>query len=127
MKIPSFILWCYNTPLGPFSGGIGTMQSSPHKVDVPYWMLPQNPKRICENKAKPERSMIEDYALEKALRFCIRFCSHKSKSLGWEKYACMNDEVVQGNGHAQIMSADFRDMAHSFVPQNVDLMSTWCM
>jgi hypothetical protein len=35
MGIPSFILRIYDTPLGPFSGGIGTMRSSPHKVDVP--------------------------------------------------------------------------------------------
>jgi len=39
----------------------------------------------------------------------------------------MNDEVLQGNGHAQIMNVDFWDLAHSFVPQNVDPMSTWRM
>jgi hypothetical protein len=42
------------------------------------------------------------------------------KSLDEKEGAYMNDEVLQGNGHAQIMSADFWDLAHSFVPQNVD-------
>jgi hypothetical protein len=36
----------------------------------------------------------------------------------------MNDEVFQENGHARIMSANFWDTTHSFMPQNVDLMST---
>ncbi len=41
--------------------------------------------------------------------------------------ACMNDEVLEGNGRPRIMSANLRDMAHSFVLQNVVLMSTWRM
>jgi hypothetical protein len=39
----------------------------------------------------------------------------------------MNDEVLEGNGCAWIMTADFQDMAHSFVLQNVELMVTWCL
>jgi hypothetical protein len=39
----------------------------------------------------------------------------------------MNDEMLEGSGHAQIMSANLWDMAHEFVLQNVELMSTWCM
>lgn len=51
------------------------------------WMYPidgylKTLKRFVRNKAKPEGSMVEDYAFKEALGFCIRFCNHKSKSLG---------------------------------------------
>jgi hypothetical protein len=39
----------------------------------------------------------------------------------------MNDEVLEGNGCERIMTRNFRDMAHSFVLQNVELMATWCL
>jgi hypothetical protein len=32
--------------------------------------------------------------------------------------ACMNDEVIEGNGHPRITSANTWDMAHSVVLQN---------
>ncbi len=40
-----------------------------------------------------------------------------------KKDPCMNDEMFQGNGEAQLLITNLRDMAHSFVLQNVDLMS----
>jgi hypothetical protein len=54
------------------------------------WMYPidcylRTLKWFVRNKAKLEGSMVEDYALEEALGFCIRFCNHKLKSLGWKK------------------------------------------
>ncbi len=36
----------------------------------------------------------------------------------------MFDEVFEGDGCPQIMSIELRDMAHSFVLQNVELMAT---
>jgi hypothetical protein len=38
----------------------------------------------------------------------------------------MNDKMFEGNGQPQIMIAYLCDMAHSFVSQNVELMSPWC-
>jgi hypothetical protein len=40
---------------------------------------------------------------------------------------CMNDEMLEGNGKAQLLIANLHDMAQSFVLQNVDLMSKWHM
>jgi hypothetical protein len=83
------------------------------------------------NKTRLEISMLEGYALEEALGFCIKylqdFAAISQKVWDEKEDVCMNDKVLQRNGRARIMSANFWDMAHSFVPQNVDLMSTWHM
>jgi hypothetical protein len=39
----------------------------------------------------------------------------------------MNDEVLEGNGRLRIMIVELRDMAHSFLLQNVELMAPWRM
>jgi hypothetical protein len=37
----------------------------------------------------------------------------------------MIDEMLEGSGQPWFMIANLRNMAHSFVLQNVELMATW--
>jgi hypothetical protein len=39
----------------------------------------------------------------------------------------MVDEVVERNGHPRKLCVELRNMAHSFVLQNVELMAPWCL
>jgi len=38
----------------------------------------------------------------------------------------MYDEVFEGRGQPQILTANLQDMAHKFVLHNVKLMAIWC-
>ncbi len=84
------------------------------------------------NKLRLEESMTKGCALEESLSsFCMEhlqdFVVAKGRMWDEKENDNMNDEMLEGSGHAQIMSANLWDMAHEFVLQNVELMSTWCM
>ncbi len=75
--------------------------------------------------------MVEGYALEEALGFCTNYLQDFTAT-SWRVWdekedPCMNDEMLEGNGKAQLLIANLHDMAQSFVLQNVDLMSKWHM
>ncbi len=38
----------------------------------------------------------------------------------------MFNEMFEGSGRPHLMNANFQDMAHFFVLQNVKLMDRWC-
>ncbi len=77
-----------------------------------------------------ERSMVEGYALEEALGFCIEYLQDitATRRRVWDdkEDLTMVDEVLEGGGHPWLMDANFRDMVYSFVLHNVKLMATWC-
>lgn len=125
-EFPLRIFWCYDTPLDSFSERIRIMWSNPHMVDVTYWMLLQKLEGICEIPSKAKR------------KHGRRLCTKRNMKvlhiilamwLMWDEKedACMNDNVLEGSGHAWIMSVNLCDITHSFLLQNVELMSTWCM
>lgn len=68
------------------------------------------------------------YVLEEVLRFCIEylvdFIATRHRVWDDKENPSMFDEVFESDGHPQIMSIELRDMAHSFVLQNVELMAT---
>ncbi len=86
-------------------------------------------KRFVPNKARPEGNVAKGYALEEALGFCIEYIQNfiTTRKRVWDdkEEPTMNDKVLEGNGWPQIMSANLHDMVHSFVLQNVELMSSW--
>jgi hypothetical protein len=71
--------------------------------------------------------MTKGYALEEVLGFCIEHIQDFTTIGVWDdkKKPTMIDEVLEGGGWPQFMITDLRDMAHSFVLQNVELMATW--
>jgi hypothetical protein len=70
--------------------------------------------------------MVEVYAFEEILGFCIKYLQDFTTT--WHRvcdekeYQTMFDEMFEGNGCACVMNANFWDMAHSFVFQNLELM-----
>jgi len=84
-------------------------------------------KGFVQNKARPKGSMVKGYALEEALGFCTKYIQGftTTKERVWDDKEDPNmiDEMFEGNGRLQIMIANLRNMAHSFVLQNVELMS----
>ncbi len=96
-----------------------------------HWMYPvahylKTLKRFVRNRARLEGNVVEGYVLQEALRFCTNYLQNFTATSRrvWDeiKNPCMNDEMFQGNGEAQLLTTNLRDMAHSFVLQNVDLM-----
>ncbi len=73
--------------------------------------------------------MAEGYAIEEALGFCTKYLQDfiVTKRRVWDekKGQCMVDEVVERNGCPRKLNVGLRDMAHSFVLQNVELMASW--
>ncbi len=86
-------------------------------------------KGFVQNKARSEGKMAEGYALEEALGFNTKYIHDfiATKRQVWDdkEKPHMNDEMLEGNGWPQIITTDLHDMAHSFVLQNVELMSPW--
>jgi hypothetical protein len=82
------------------------------------------------NKARLEGSMAKWYALKEVLGFCTEYIQDftATRKRVWDnkEEPQMNDKMFEGNGQPQIMIAYLRGMAHSFVSQNVELMSPWC-
>ncbi len=59
--------------IGPFGRRSRIVWSTPHTMDVSYWVALQNLDGFVRNKMKPEGSMTEGYALEEALGFCTKY------------------------------------------------------
>jgi hypothetical protein len=99
------------------------------------WMYPierylKTLKGYVRNKARLEGSMAKGYALEEALGFWTKYLQDfiaTTQHVWDEKEDPMTyHEVLEGGGRPQIMNANVRDMAHSFVLRNVKLMANWC-
>jgi hypothetical protein len=73
--------------------------------------------------------MAKGYALKEALGFCIEYIQDfiATRQRVWDdkEDPTMIDEVLEGSGQPWFMTTNLRDMAHSFVLQNVELMATW--
>ncbi len=99
------------------------------------WMYPIEQyikilKGFVQNKTRLKGSMVEGYALEEALGFCIEYIQGfiATRKRVWDDKEDPNmiDEMLEGNGRLRIMTTNLRNMAHYFVLQNVELMSLWC-
>jgi hypothetical protein len=59
-------------------------------------------KGYVKNKVRPEGNIVEGYAIEEVLGFCIEylrdFTATKRKVWDDKENPCMVDEVVEGNG-----------------------------
>lgn len=95
------------------------------------WMYPIEQylkilKGFVQNKARPKGSMVKGYALEEALGFCTKyiqaFTTTRRRVWDDKEDPNMTNEMLEGSGRLQIMIANLRNMAHSFVLQNVELM-----
>jgi hypothetical protein len=88
-------------------------------------------KGYVQNKARPEGNMAKGYALKEVLGFCTKhiqdFTTTRQRVWDDKEDPTMIDEVLEGGGWPQFMISNLRDMAHSFVLQNVELMATWRM
>jgi hypothetical protein len=82
-------------------------------------------------KARPESSMVKGHTIEEALSFCTKylqdFIATKQRVWDGKEDMFMVDKVVEENGHPWKLSVDLRNMAHSFILQNVELMGPWCL
>jgi len=86
-------------------------------------------KGFMRNKARAEGNMAENYVLEKTLGFYTEYIQDvtATRRQVWDdkKKPHVNDKMLERNGWPQIMTADLRDMVHSFVLQNVKSISPW--
>ncbi len=86
-------------------------------------------KGYVKKKTRPKRSMIERYIIKEALGFSTKylqdFTTTKRRVWDEEEDQCMFDEMVERNGCPIKLSVNLRNMAHSFVLQNVELMVPW--
>jgi hypothetical protein len=68
-------------------------------------------KGYVQNKARPEGSMVEVYAIKEALGFYTEylhdFTTTKQKVWDDKKKPCMYDEVFECNGHTRVLTTNF--------------------
>jgi hypothetical protein len=86
-------------------------------------------KGFVQNKIRPTGNMAEVYAPDEALGFYTEYIQGftTTRRRVWDDKDDPNmiTKMLEGNGRLQIVIANLRNMAHSFVLQNVELMTLW--
>jgi hypothetical protein len=100
------------------------------------WMYPikhymKTLKDFVRTHARPKGSMVEGYAMEETLGYCIEYLTRfelTSKRV-WDNKEdpIMNDEIFQGGGLQRTLGEDERVWAHEFVVNNSAQLESWKM
>jgi hypothetical protein len=98
------------------------------------WMYPMERylktlKGYVRNRARPEASMAEGYAIDEAFGFCTEYMQSYTVTSRrvWDdkEDPTMNDEILEGVGRPRILTPKIRDWIHKFVVNNVALLEPW--
>ena len=98
------------------------------------WMYPMERylktlKGYVRNRARPEASMAEGYAIDEALGFCTEYMQSYTVTSRrvWDdkEDPTMNDEILEGVGRPRILTPKIRDWIHEFVVNNVAPLEPW--
>ena len=80
-------------------------------------------KGYVQHRARPEASMAEGYAIDKALDFCTEYMhsyTHTNRRVWDDKEdPTMNDEILECLGRPMTLTPNIRDWIHEFVVNNV--------
>ena len=98
------------------------------------WMYPMERylkilKGYVRNRARPEASIAEGYAIDETFGFCIDYMqlyTVTSRRIWDDKEdPTMNDEILEGVGRPKILTSKIHDWIHEFVVNNVAPLEPW--
>lgn len=98
------------------------------------WMYPierylKTLKGYVRNRARPEGSMAEGYAIVEALGFCTEYMQEYTVTTRrvWDdkEDPSMYDEILEGSGRTRRLSPDLEQWIHEFVLNNAAPLEDW--